>query len=291
MLASNQDLDNPEEVNRFGNYYMQNQYATMFLLNTLGFISLATTVFQSMQNMKEKIVSASLLIKKRDFEKVQPLLGWLPLEVVKCTFECTTQLAMEVGLGGVPCAQLFVGTESKLTQIFGMRAENEGPQAFHDFIRENGAPYALRSNNSKMQTGISFTNILRKYSIKSEHTKPNYPTQNPAERRIQDVKPLSAKILDWTRAPGYTWFFCMLYTVMLLNFTALESIRWITPHQACFGTTPDISALLQYQFFQPVYYSDKEAFPTSSEHLGHWFGVAKNKGDTLTYWVLADNKQ
>lgn len=124
-----------------------------------------------------------------------------------------------------------------------------------------------------MQTGVSFTNILRKYNIRSEHTEPNHPTQNPAEHRIQDVERLSAKILDRTGAPAYTWFFCMLDTVMVLKFTAIESLHWITPHQACFGTTPDISALLQYRFYQQVHYSDKEIFPTSSERLGHWLGV------------------
>eukprot|EP00957_Ditylum_brightwellii_P054872 4159388-Ditylum_brightwellii.AAC.1 len=33
------------------------------------------------------------------------------------------------------------------------------------------------------------------------------------------------------------------------------------------------------------------AFPNSSARLGHWFGVAENKSDALTYWILADNKQ
>eukprot|EP00957_Ditylum_brightwellii_P158798 12087339-Ditylum_brightwellii.AAC.1 len=78
---------------------------------------------------------------------------------------------------------------------------------------------------------------------------------------------------------------------MLLNYTALESIGLITPHQACFVTMPDISALLQYHFFQPIYYFDKESSPKRKERLGHWIGVAENKGNTLTYWILADNKQ
>ena len=114
---------------------------------------------------------------------MRPLLGWLPLEVVKHTIKCTTQLAMyslisipfrqhhksrtpqlkvprlaknfatdtlfssKVGLGGITCAQLFVG---KLTKVFGMRTENEGPDALVDFIRDSGAPYALKSHNSKM---------------------------------------------------------------------------------------------------------------------------------------------
>eukprot|EP00957_Ditylum_brightwellii_P045398 3441055-Ditylum_brightwellii.AAC.1 len=142
-----------------------------------------------------------------------------------------------------------------------------------------------------MQTGISFTNILQRYNIKSEHTEPDHPTQNPAEHCKQDVKRTTTKILDRTGAPEYTWFFGMLYTTMLFNFTAPELIGWITPHQAYFGTTPDISALLQYHFFQPNYYSDEESFPICKERLGHWLGVAENKGDTLTYWILADNKQ
>ena len=78
-----------------------------------------------------------------------------------------------------------------------MRTESEGSQTFEDFIRENGAPYAL-------QTGHSFKNILRKYNIRSENTEPHRPTQNPAERRIQDVKRISAKILDRTGAPSFT---------------------------------------------------------------------------------------
>eukprot|EP00957_Ditylum_brightwellii_P093103 7088300-Ditylum_brightwellii.AAC.1 len=84
-----------------------------------------------------------------------------------------------------------------------------------------------------MQTGISFKHILRKYNIKSKNTEPTHQHQNPAERRIQDEKRTSANILDCTGAPGYTWFFCMMYTIMLLNFTAVESLGWITPHQAC----------------------------------------------------------
>jgi len=101
-------------------------------------------------------VKAKTKKKKRDYNQYRPKFAWLPLEVVKQTFECTTQLAMEsllqipfrkhhktrtpqlnvprlaevfatntifsseTGLGGITCAQLFVGTKSKLTKVFGM---------------------------------------------------------------------------------------------------------------------------------------------------------------------------
>ena len=207
------------------------------------------------------------------------------------TFATDTLFSSTPGLGGITCAQLFVGMKSKLTKVFGMRTENEGPDALEDFIRDNGAPYALSSDNSKMQMGTSFKKVLRRFNIKSENTEPHHSNQNPEEHKIQDVKRTTSKILDRTGAPDFLWFFCMLYVVMLLNFTATQSIGWITPHQAFFGTTPDISALLQFTFYQPVYFSDKEAFPDSDERLGHWIGVAENKGDTLTYWILAENNQ
>ena len=83
----------------------------------------------------------------------------------------------------------------------------------------------------------------------------------------------------------------MTYVVQVLNNTALESLKWITPFQACYGITPDISALLQFKFYKPVYYSEESSFPHTQEKFGHWLGVAENKGDALTYLILADNFQ
>ena len=124
------------------------------------------------------------------------MLGWFPLETVRRTFNCTTQLAMGSvmrlpfcqhhksctpqlnvprlaetfskdtmfssipGLGGITCAQLFCGRKSKFTKMYGIRTESEGPDALLDFMRDNGAPQALCSDNSKVQTGQAFQNIL-----------------------------------------------------------------------------------------------------------------------------------
>ena len=53
------------------------------------------------------------------------------------------------------------------------------------------------------------------------------------------------------------------------------------------GDTPDISALLQFHFYQPIFYYNKTlSFPSSKERLGWWVGVAESQGDALTYKVL-----
>ena len=54
-----------------------------------------------------------------------------------------------------------------------------------------------------------------------------------------------------------------------------------------------LTALLQYRWFEPVYYhSGNASFPTqSAERLGRWVGVADSQGDALTYLVLDDETQ
>jgi len=263
----------------------------------------------------------------RDYEKYRRLLGWIPLETVRRTFEATTQLAKELplrfplrrhlksrnpalnrnrlhegyatdtlfssvtALGGYTCAQLFVGLKSQYTVLFGMHRESEGPSALTDFVRHIGAPKFIRNDNSKMQTGIAWREILRKYCIGEETTEPLHPKQNPAERRIQDIKRMSDKVLDRTGAPGYLWLWAMLYVVYLANHTAMENLGWRTPHEMALGETPDISALLQFSFYEPIYYLDEDAsFPETAEKLGHFLGVAEMCGDSLTFWILTSNR-
>ena len=47
-------------------------------------------------------------------------------------------------------------------------------------------------------------------------------------------------------------------------------------------------ALLQYSFYQSIYYSEKDTFPTTSGKYGHWLRVVENVGSTLTYWILTN---
>eukprot|EP00957_Ditylum_brightwellii_P053490 4053862-Ditylum_brightwellii.AAC.1 len=92
LLATNQEPDPPEKISCFGEYHLQNQQATLFLIHAVTYLVITTV--NSFQNITEKIVSHTSKPIKKDYESVQPLLGWLPLEVVKRTFACTTQLAM-----------------------------------------------------------------------------------------------------------------------------------------------------------------------------------------------------
>ena len=58
------------------------------------------------------------------------------------------------------------------------------------------------------------------------------------------------------------------------------------------GITKDISAWLQFSFWQAVLYLDhKETWPASKERAGRWVGVTENIGDQLTYWILDEQSK
>jgi hypothetical protein len=70
-------------------------------------------------------------------------------------------------------------------------------------------------------------------------------------------------------------------------------LKYRTPLEVCTGVTPDISAFLEYTFYEPVYYLSADShFPSSSnEKIGNFAGIADSVGDALTYKILtADTK-
>ena len=146
------------------------------------------------------------------------------------------------------------------------------PETLVDFIREVGAPYALLSDNAKSQTSNAVEEHLRKYQIKDFQTEPMHPNQNPAERRIQDVKSLTLQMMDRTNTPNKLWMLCMDHAAVILNQLAHKSLNNKTPHELMFGETPDISALIQLHWMQPVlYYNKMASYPEPKEVLGHFW--------------------
>ena len=79
--------------------------------------------------------------------------------------------------------------------------------------------------------------------------------QNFSEQYYQTIKTSANCILDQFGAPAETWLLALKYVAYILNRVAHESLGYKTPLQALNGQRPDISALLRFHFWQPVYYT------------------------------------
>ena len=60
----------------------------------------------------------------------------------------------------------------------------------------------------------------------------------------------------------------MSFVIYLLNHLAVKRLDWRTPIEVATGETPDISNLIQFHWYERVYYYDPLAsFPESKEKM------------------------
>ena len=216
---------------------------------------------------------------------------WLNCNRLRETVATDTYFANTRAIGGATCAQVFYGVQSYMINVYGMKSESEMPEVYKDFIREEGAPTILRRDNSQIQSGKRTTSLNREYVIKDEFTEPGHPQQNPAElRAVKFVKNHSQVLLDRTGAPENCWLLACEYIADVHNMCADESIGYRIPREVRHGGLQDISAFVEYRFYEPILYLDSdETFPSSKEKPGWWVGVANNVGDAMTFKILTED--
>jgi hypothetical protein len=287
------------------------------------------------ENIERKIRVANHNVSSNDpdFEVLRPNFAWAPVDVIKRTFDVTTRWARSIEHfpfrkhfksrfpalnvhrrnepvatdtvysdtpaidNGATSAQIFVGTKSLVTDVYGMKSDKEFVNTLQDVIRKRGAMDKLISDRAQTELSNKVLDILRNYIIDDWQSEPYHEHQNPAERRYQTIKAYTNKVMDRTGAPACTWLLALLYVCYLFNHMASETLDWQTPLYTLTGTTTDISALLYFQFWEPVFYATADAmkyegkpgFPSeTAEASGRFVGFGESVGDILTYKILTD---
>ena len=270
-------------------------------------------------------VGRKVTIQPADIELLKPRFGWLTDKVIQATLGSTTQLARNTYRlpfrkhfksrfpalnvhrrnepvatdtiwsdtpalhSGFIAAQVFVGRFSLVTDVYGMVTDASFVHVLEDNIRKRGAMDMLISDRAKAQVSRKVQDILRMYCIKDYQSEPHHQHQNYAENRIRTLKQYTNRVLDRSGAPANLWLLACEYVTLLLNLTACEAIGFVVPLQKLTGQTQDVSALLQFHFYEPVYYAVNHSFPAGGqERRGRWVGVAESVGDALTWKILPD---
>ena len=71
----------------------------------------------------------------------------------------------------------------------------------------------------------------------------------------------------------------------------IQGLGWQCSSRYAYGVSPDISILLLYKFYQPVFYATQnQSYPSvSEERAAHWVGFGEHVGDALTHKLLDDD--
>ncbi len=274
------------------------------------------------------ITPRTLTQRSPDFARLRPYFGWISADLVKLTLEHTTQYARiptgtllkrayksanpalnvrrrseavacdivysdtpTIG-SGATSAVLFCGRDTYVTDIYGIKTDKQFINTLEDNIRERGAPTRRLSDRAQVEISKAVLNILRTFCIDSWQSEPKNQQQNFAERRFQTIKTTTNRILDRTGAPASTWLLCLQYVCFLLNHTYNETLKTV-PIQALTGSTPDVSILLRFYYWQKVLYMrDDYDFPSESpEAMGHIVGISEHVGPALCWKILTSDTQ
>ena len=155
-------------------------------------------------------------------------------------------------------AQIFIGLNSHVVDVYGMHNEDQFVDTLQDQIRTRGAMDKLISDRATTQISARVADILRAWCIAAWQSEPYHEHQNPAERTYQNVKRKTNQVLDWTGSPAYLWLLAMRYVCFILNHLSSPHLNGLNPLTYLTGQVTDISPLFLFIFNEPVFFASEE---------------------------------
>ena len=219
-----------------------------------------------------------------DYDKYRPHFGWVNTDTTRSTFECTTQWGVSIDISlmkrhlksrnpalnvrcrheaiatdtvysdtpavdsGAKHAQLFVGKESLVSDIYPMKSGKQFVNTLEDNIHRCSAMDKLISDSVIHEIFHMVKDILRAYNINDWQSEPYHQNQNPAEWRYRSIKTFTNTIINRTGAPAYCWLLTLQYVCYILNHISTASLGGQVPLQVLNGVPPDFSIMLLYPF-------------------------------------------
>ena len=214
-----------------------------------------------------------------DYEKFRPYFGWVNVDTVQKTMEQSTQWGVSLPntfpMKGhlkyrnpalnVPRRHEAVATDTVFSDT---PAVDSGVKQAQVFVGRD----TLVADAYPMKSGKQFVNTLE--DIFNWHSEPYHQNQNPAEWRYRTIKSWTNTVMNRSGGPANCWLLCLIYVCYLLNHIACTALDGKIPLLALTGITPDISIILLFTFYQPVFYATYDQhFPSESEErAGYWVG-------------------
>ena len=183
--------------------------------------------------------------------------------------------------------QLFICTKSLVSYLYGMKTEKIFLNTLEDNIHAFGEISILISDRAQYEFINHAQNILWELFIDDWKIEPHYQHQKFSEHGYNTFKHLTNNIIVRTGDPAYMWLLVLVCVCFLFNHTHYSEIKGI-PITKATSSTSDISPLLCFYFWQPVYYKVdySDLLSYSTEKCGCWVGIAEYAGRPMPFKVL-----
>ena len=140
-----------------------------------------------------------------------------------------------------------------VSDVYPVRSDKQFVNTLEDHIHRCGAMDKLIRDSAKNEISHKVKDILRAYNINDWQSEPYHQDQNPAEWRYRTIKAWTNTIMNRTGAPAHCWLLTLQYVCYIFNHISTASLGGQVPLQVLYGVTPDISIILLYTFYQPIF--------------------------------------
>jgi hypothetical protein len=203
-------------------------------------------------------------------------------------FYTDTFFASIPAISGKKIAQIFTN-DIHFTKVYPMASKGDTSDALLSFIHHVGIPSSIHSDDAKEITKGKFKKLCQDYHIPITTTEPYSPWQNRAEGAIRELKRHVQRKMHSRQVPQSLWDFCCAWACDVRSKTAHKSFELDgrTPYEMIMGSTPDISSLIDYDFYEPIWYYDELSnFPEPKRKMARWLGETHNIGQAMNYYIL-----
>jgi hypothetical protein len=161
-------------------------------------------------------------------------------------------------------------------------------------IQDVGVMPKSHTDNAPEMVGrkTPFLKKARKEGIDLTSIEPERPNENYGEIIVRKAKSLTSSIMHRKNVPLRLWCYAMEYACELesLKVPGMYRNKGRSGYELVFGTTPDISEYVEFEFYDYCWYWDSpQSFPHEKKSLGRWLGVAHRVGQAMVCYIMNTN--
>ena len=191
---------------------------------------------------------------------------------------------------GFTCAQIY-GNKFGFVKAYPM--DDDEKQSIGNtlslMIQEVGVVQKLHIDNAPEMVGrkTPFFNRVCKEGIDLTTIEHLRPDENYGEILVKKTKIRSGKLMMYRNVPLRLWCYALEYPCDLesIMIPIMYRNKGRTGYEMVYGTTPDISEYVEFQFYDYCWYWDTpQSYPHEKKSLGRWLGVAHRVGQSMVYY-------
>ena len=169
------------------------------------------------------------------------------------------------------------------------KGDEHSTDALKVFITDVGVPEDVKTDMAPSFVGrnTNFQKLVSRKQIKLRHQEAGRKNQIAiVDNEIRELRKQWKILMEKKNVPGRLWCFGIEHIDQLRQLLP-RGPDGMTGYQMITGKRPDISELLDFEFYQLVWmHTEGKDLAKPNRELARWLGIARIVGGDMTYWVL-----